>query len=216
MTDADVVTHFAPTLRRAAAEQAKLKGVEAWLADGGEGPMAAALKKAAEAVAFACGLEVLAPFEVELESPTFQQQRVREMQRKLAEQQAAGQVEHFARAAELLKKFQEVRQGAPGLTAGRVLEQLSPADRGSMLQTLLLASAGQAAAADLWVVAGPYLVKIDKGGRGPGAAGRRASRRARPRGRRSPPCRRRWARCAASSRPRSTASASCWSGRGPA
>jgi len=162
LTDADVVAHFAPTLRNAAADQAGLKGVEVWLSPEGKPPLVAALKKAAEGVAFACGLEVLAPFEVELQSPSHEQQRLREMQRKLAEQEAAGQVEHLARAGELLKKFQEIRQSAPELSASQVLEQISPTDRGSMLQTLLLASARQEAGMDLWAVAGPYLVKIEK------------------------------------------------------
>jgi hypothetical protein len=168
VTDADVVRHFAPTLRNAAAEQAGLKGVDVWLSPDGKPPLVAALKKAAEAVAFACGVEVLAPFEVELQSPSHEQQRLREMQRKLAEQEAAGQVEQLARAGELLKKFQEIRQNAPELSASRVLEQISPTDRGSMLQTLLLASARQEAGMDLWVVAGPYLVKVEK--MGPAAA----------------------------------------------
>ena len=162
LTVADVVAHFAPTLRNAAGDQAGLKGVEVWLSPEGKLPLVAALKKAAEAVAFACGLEVLAPFEVELQSPSFEQQRLHEMQRKLAEQEAAGRVEHLARAGELLKKFQEIRHSAPELSAGRVLEQISPTDRGSMLQTLLLASARQEAGLDLWVVAGPYLVKVEK------------------------------------------------------
>jgi hypothetical protein len=164
VTDADIATHFAPTLQNAAAEEAALKGVEAWLSPQGKGPLLAALKKAAEAVAFACGLEVLAPFEVELQSPSHEQQLMREMQRKLAEQAAAGQAEHLARAGDLLKKFQEIRRNAPELSAGKVLEQVNPADRGSMLQTLLLASARQGEAADLWVVAGPYLVKVEQPG----------------------------------------------------
>ncbi len=50
----------------------------------------------------------------------------------------------------------------PELSASRVLEQISPTDRGSMLQTLLLASARQEAGMDLWAVAGPYLVKVEK------------------------------------------------------
>ena len=85
------------------------------------------------------------------------------MQRALAERQAAGQVEHFSHAADLLKKFQELRQAAPDLSAGQVLDRISAADRGSMLQTLLLASAQKDAGRDLWAVAGPYLVRVDPG-----------------------------------------------------
>lgn len=161
LTADDVSEHFAPTLRSAAAAAAKVRGVEAWLAPEARGALIESLKEAAAKVAFATGLEVLAPFELEVESRTYEQERLRQMQRALAERQAAGQAEHLARAGELLKKFQQIRQSAPELSAGQVLEQINPADRGSMLQTLLLASAKQEQAADLWAVAGEYLVKID-------------------------------------------------------
>jgi hypothetical protein len=83
------------------------------------------------------------------------------MQRKLVERRAAGQAEHVQRAAELLRQFQSLRDAAPGLSPGKVLEQVSPADRGSMLETLLLASASQGEGQLLWAVAGPNLVRID-------------------------------------------------------
>src|SRR3954447_4874892 len=161
LTANDVSDHFAPTLRSAAAAAAKVRGAEAWLAPDARGTLLDALKDAAAKGAFATGLEVLAPFELEVESRSYEQERLRQMQRSLAERQAAGQAEHLARAGELLKKFQQIRQSAPELSAGQVLEQINPADRGSMLQTLLLASAKQEQAADLWAVAGEYLVKID-------------------------------------------------------
>jgi hypothetical protein len=161
LNDQDVSAHFAPSLRTRAAEAAKLKGAEAWLAGDGREALKTELKKAAETVAFACGVEVLPPYELELDSPTFEQQRLRAMQRALAEQEAAGKVQHAERAMQLLRQFEEIRKAAPGLAAGRVIEQLSPADRGSTLQTLLLAAAAQEEAQQLWAVAGPYLVRID-------------------------------------------------------
>jgi hypothetical protein len=88
------------------------------------------------------------------------------MQRALAEQHAAGQLEHVQRAGELLKQFQSIRQTARDLSAGHVLQQISPADRGALLQTLLLASA-KGAKQDLWAVAGPNLVRIDFAADGP-------------------------------------------------
>jgi hypothetical protein len=42
-----------------------------------------------------------------------------------------------------------------------VLQQISPTDRGAVLQTLLLASAKEQQMQRLWAVAGPYLVRID-------------------------------------------------------
>lgn len=167
VTDADVARHFGPTLKDAAAAAAKERGAEVWLGNDGKQPMIDALKSAAEKVAFACGLEVLAPFGMELESGSYRAHQLRDMQRKIAERQAAGQIEHMNRAAELLRQFQDLRQNAPELTTGRLLGQLNPADQGQMLQTLLLASAKQEQAAELWAVAGPYLVRIDARQDGP-------------------------------------------------
>lgn len=157
----DVAAHFERAVRAAVAGAVEARPVAETLADGGRKAVVEAIKAAAAPVAFASGVEVLPPFHVEVESASHQQQRLREMQRALAERHAADQVEHFQRAGELLKRFQELRQSAPELSAGQVLEQISAGDRGSVLQTLLLASARQDAASDLWAVAGPYLVQID-------------------------------------------------------
>src|SRR5689334_3045208 len=102
LTGGDVSAHFAPTLRAAAAAAARERGAEAWLAPDSRGALVDALKSAAAKVAFACGLEVLAPFQLELESRSYEEERLRQMQRALAERQAAGQAEHLARAGELL------------------------------------------------------------------------------------------------------------------
>lgn len=162
-----IVAHFTPSLREAAERVVQAQPVEALLNDEGKRSIADALRAAGDAVAFACGVELLPPFLVEAESPTVQQQRLRAMQRAAAEQQAAGQMEHLQRAGELLKQFQALRQSAPELSAGQVLHQINAADRGSVLQTLLAASAGTGAATGrdaLWAVAGPYLVRIDAAG----------------------------------------------------
>ena len=157
----DVAEHFLPALRSAATKVAEAtKGAEL-LDEAGRAKLIDALKAAAQPVAFACGVEVLPPFSVDVESPSLQEQRLRAMQRSVAEQQAAGQLEHFQRAAELLKQFQSLRQGAPDLSAGHVLQQVSPTDRGAMLQTLLLAASKEAGGRVLLAVAGPYLVRID-------------------------------------------------------
>lgn len=157
----DVAAHFHRPLRAAVEAAVESRPVAELLGEAGRKAVLDALKAAAHPVAFASGVEVLPPFHLDLESATFQQQRLREMQRTLAERHTADQVEHFQRAGELLKKFQEIRQSAPELSAGQVLQQISAGDRGSVLQTLLLASARPEAATDLWAVAGPYLVRID-------------------------------------------------------
>jgi hypothetical protein len=169
----DAVTrHFASALRAAAAgvcqaaPASDLVGSSDAGADGRNAPAAQAalleaLKTAANKVAFSCGLEVLAPFHIDVASQTLERQRLEAMQRSLAEQRAAGQLEHFQRAAELLKQFNSLRQSAPDLSAGEVLKQLNPADQGTMLQTLLLASGRQTATRAVWAVAGPSLLRID-------------------------------------------------------
>src|SRR5204863_8087582 len=158
-----VAAHFAPALRGAAERFVDGRPVATLLEDEGRHAAAEALRAAGKPVAFSCGVELLPPFQVEAESATLQQQRLRAMQRAAAEQQAAGQIEHFQRAAELLKQFQALRQAAPELSAGQVLQQISQADRGPVLQTLLLASAqsgaGRAGQA-LWAAAGPMLVRV--------------------------------------------------------
>ena len=79
----------------------------------------------------------------------------------LSDARVAGQVEHFEKAAALLKQFDAIRQSAPSLAPGAVLQQISPSDQGMMLQTLLLAAGKAQTPKVLWGVAGPSLVRID-------------------------------------------------------
>lgn len=156
----DLTAHFAPALRSAAASLVARHTAESALEENFRLQWIETLRAAARPVAFACGIELLAPFEVEAASPTLQHDRLEQMQRTISERQTAGRMEHFARATELLRQWESLRTSAPSITPGRVLEQLNPGDRRPMLQTLLMASAGQTAQPDLWAVAGPYLVRI--------------------------------------------------------
>lgn len=161
LTDDDLTAHFERTLNPVAAKVAEKHTAAEWATEQFIPELTQALRSSADAVAFGCGVELLPPFQVELQSPTYQRQRLRAMQQSLAEQQTAGQIEHVQRAAELLKQFQSIRAAAPDLSPGRVLGQISAGDRGAVLQTLLLAAAKQGQAEQLWAVAGPYLVRID-------------------------------------------------------
>ncbi|CAN5607013.1 hypothetical protein BH09PLA1_BH09PLA1_15730 [soil metagenome] len=118
---------------------------------------------AADAAAFACGLIVLPPYQLDVQSDSVQRGKIEQMQRARAEARSADQVEHLRRAGELLRQFQSVRESSNGISPGRILEQIAPADRGSTLEALLAASSQQAGHASLWAVAGPYLVRIDPG-----------------------------------------------------
>jgi hypothetical protein len=160
-TDA-VVAHFAPALRAAAGKVAGKHTAAEWVEGDLKQPMIDGLCEAARRVAFSAGLEILAPFDVAFESPSFHSQKVEEMERTLAERRVAGQVAPFERASRLLKEFKDLREAAPELSPADILKQISPADQGQMLQTLLLAAGkDQAGGASLWAVAGNALVKVD-------------------------------------------------------
>jgi hypothetical protein len=159
-TDA-VAAHFAPALRAEAAKEAGHHTAAEWVEGDLKQPMTDAVAAAAKGVAFSAGLEILPPFDVSFESPSFQSQKVEAMERTLAERRVAGQVEHFERASKLLKQFKELREAAPELSPADVLRQISPADQGQMLQTLLLAAGKAQTTACLWAVAGNSLIKID-------------------------------------------------------
>jgi len=161
ISDEELAAHFEPSLRAAASRAAEKRPAGEWAGGQFKNEFVEALRMAAAPVAFGCGVELLSPFQIDLQSPSYQRQRARSMQQALAEQQTAGQMEHVQRAAELLKQFQSIRESAPDLSPSRVLEQISPTDRGAVFQTLLLASAKQKEADRLWAVAGPYLVRID-------------------------------------------------------
>jgi hypothetical protein len=159
-TARDVVEHFRSALRTAAASACKDIPADA-LVDGEPAAVLQALRAAADRVAFSCGLELLPPFQLRMQSPTLEKQRVEAMQRNLAEQRAAGQLEHLQRASELLRQFESIRQSAPQLSPGQILSQLNPADQGALLQTLMLAEAQRNPTAAVWAVAGSTLLKID-------------------------------------------------------
>lgn len=167
----DVVAHFHPPLRAAAARVAQAHAGSAWIeGDAPKRELIDALKSTAQAVAFACGLEVLPPFDATVQSPSFERQRLIAMQQQLAEKQAAGQIERLQRSAELFKQFHAIRGSAPELSPGQIIGQVSEADRGALMQALLKASAGSAGEPPLWAVAGPYLARVRMHGLAEGRA----------------------------------------------
>jgi hypothetical protein len=161
VTGKDVIDHLSPSLRAAATTVAGRQPAADALTDGARAGWVDALKQAGDATAFSCGLELLAPLDVEVTSPTLQRERLEQMQRTAAERRSADQVGHFARAAELLKQWDALAASAPSVTPGKVLQQLAPGDRGAMLDTLMMASGGAAHPPALWAVAGPYLIRTD-------------------------------------------------------
>jgi hypothetical protein len=164
ITDETVVEHFSPALRATGKNVAAGKSVDELLSDAGRLALAEAFRAAAKPVAFACGVELFPPFHVDTESETLERQRMSSMQRTLAEQHAAGQAKHLQRSFELYQQFDSIRRSAPELSAGDVLQRVSPADQSSLLQTLLLAGAAQERErrpSDLWLVAGSSLGRVE-------------------------------------------------------
>lgn len=159
-TSDDVAAHFASALKRASLETVSSEAAEHWLVGANADALAKLVADAAKKLAFACGVELLPPFDLAVSSPSLEREKLEATGRKLSERRTAGQVAHVQQAAELLKQFETLRQAMPSLTPGQLLDRVSPADRGSMLQSLLMASAS-AGHAMLWAVAGPNLVKID-------------------------------------------------------
>lgn len=164
-TSQDIAQHFQKALETAAAGAAGRLTAPALVAgeQTAKASMLDALRKAGGEIAFNCGVELLPPFTLECHSGSFQRQQLREMQQTLIDRQHAGELEQLQRAAALLEQFETIRGRAPDLSAGQVLAQINPADRGSMLRSLLLASARQADGRGpaLWAVAGPSLVRIE-------------------------------------------------------
>ena len=157
----DVVTHFLPAMTAAAAGVAGKTTAEVAIAPESAAAWSTAMKQAAEATAFSCGLEILAPFDVQVVSPSLQRQRAEQMQRTAADRRYADRAGQFTRAAELLKQWESLRASVPTITPGQLLQQLNPADRGAMLDTLLMTGDAPGTGADLWAVAGPSLFRID-------------------------------------------------------
>lgn len=163
LTPEDVAAHLAPAMREAADQAVRSRPVAEVLSDEARQPILEAIRQAGHRIAFACGLELLPPFQLSADSPTLRQQKLEVMQRQWARERADDQLEHFQQAAERLRQFHALRQSAPQLSAGQVLKQLGSADQGNMLETLLLASANESAAQNLWIASGPYLIKITAG-----------------------------------------------------
>jgi len=154
--DADVAAHFSPALQSSARQFAAASEIAALLCDAGRMGLQEKLTQAARAVAFGCGLEILPPFELEIESATYTS-RQRELRR------AAEHTQRLDRAGEMFKQFQSLRQSAPELPVEKILASLSgvdPADQLELQRSLLLASARQTVGLPLWLVAGPHLIKV--------------------------------------------------------
>lgn len=160
-TRAAIAAHFSHAIRAEMAKLAAATTAADAVAGDQKDEWIAALTRAAKPVAFASGLELLPPYDLQIQSPSLRRQRLDEVARARVQERSAGQLEQMQHAGEVLKQFQALRQTAPDLPPGALLQQLNPADRGLTLQTLLMASAAGAPPAPLFAVAGHCLVQVD-------------------------------------------------------
>jgi hypothetical protein len=160
LTTVDIANHFERALRAVASQRARNLAAEALLAESGRSVLIAALKSAAEALAFSCGIELLPPHQLDLECPSLNREQFERLERQTAQRRAAEQVDHLRRSAELLDQFQKLRAAAPELSPGQVLGRLGLSDQADALRSLLMAAAQKSTPATLWAVAGTYLVRI--------------------------------------------------------
>jgi len=160
-TIADVAAYFAGAISGAARKFAGGAEAQSLLSDNGKQSLAAALMQAANAVAFACGIEILQPADVELDCPTLLRQRMEEMDRQAAQRRTAEQMEQLRRSAELFGQFQAIRTSAPELSPGQVLSRIGTSDQADVLRAALVASAKDGERSRLWAVAGNALVRIE-------------------------------------------------------
>src|SRR5205085_10236474 len=96
-----VQAHFEQRLRAAAADAVRAAAAEELLADVGRNHLSEILLAAARRIAFASGLEVLPPCQIELDSPSLARQRIEQMQRQAEQQRQAGRLEQFQRTSEM-------------------------------------------------------------------------------------------------------------------
>ncbi len=150
VTAGDVVNHFYPALRGEAMEVVRSRPGEQWQSDESRAALLESLRRTGNAVAFACGVELLAPFELVIDSPTLRAAR-RETLR----------LERVRQVGEMLREFEQLRLRHPDLKAGQLLSQYEQRDRGVLLCALLSESAGRARTGTLWAVGGMGAVRLD-------------------------------------------------------
>lgn len=153
VTAEHLAEHFRPGLLAAAREAARFRAAEEWIGRESQQAMLDAILNAAKATAFSCGLQILPPFQLEISSPSFDQQQ-RQNQR------VAAQTQSLQRAHQLLEHFEELRAASPQTSAGGVLRQMPANEQSEMLAAILAARADETAASPLWIVSGESVLQL--------------------------------------------------------
>ncbi len=162
LTSSEVMAYFAPALEAAARNILASRPAADWIAPrADQSDLLEAMRKAGEAAAFTCGLEWLAPFQIDLSSRAIRGERAAASGRLVAERANAERVAHLERSIALMEQFNRLRQTAPDLSAGQLLERIALADRADVLQSSLLASADAQSVRTLYMLAGAQLLSRD-------------------------------------------------------
>jgi hypothetical protein len=151
--ESDLTEHFAKTIAPAARRYVPGQTAAAILSDSGRQEISAALQSALEAAAFTCGIEILPPFQIDLDCPTL-------AAKNIAQRRAAEQSDELRRSAEAFSQFQSIRAAAPDLPPGELLQRVGVADQAELLKSLLRAGASKITPQRLWCAAGNSLVEI--------------------------------------------------------
>lgn len=161
VTVSQIVEYLQAPLRKAAAAMALGLSAEQAISGKHDQAFIQTLVQAAQPLCFAAGIELVAPMQVHLESPSLQQQVLEKIARQRADQLSAEHVRELQRAAEVLRRFYELRQSLPDLSPGALLERISPSDRGQVFKALLLSGSDQEPHRTLFSVAGSCLIRVD-------------------------------------------------------
>ena len=124
VTAADLAAQFNDVISMAAVRMARMRFAEEWMSGDFRRDMIQSLIAAAKPIAFACGLELLPPEQLDLSSPSLSQQRQTESCACKPRALSAGRLAHLKHAGEMMAKFQEMRQAAPNLPAGALLDRI--------------------------------------------------------------------------------------------
>jgi len=153
--------YFQATLFPAAMQCLAKMDIDRARSETGKAETITGLMAAGQKLAFGCGLELLPPATLEIDSPTLRQQMLEEAQRQALQRQTQARVEHLQSATELFRQFESLRQASPSLSPGQILARIAPTDQAELLRSLLQASAQkQTAASVIWLAVADALVKI--------------------------------------------------------
>lgn len=157
-TLASLAAHFEQALKSTAGALAADQPAQAAIDEPARGLWQKKLTAEANRVAFAAGLEVLAPFELAIASPTLGRQRTAEAASRADAERAAQRLARLKHTGELLQEIETLRHNHPGMPADALLNRLDEPDQGEALTAMLTGQRGTAAT--IWAAAGQTLLRV--------------------------------------------------------